>query len=210
MFTPASIRGAGTAKSTAKQVKALAGRFCVLTTALFLVSGCATDSRHHALAPPPPAFNPADAALAMTRPAQMNDMTPASMEGLAAAPFADSTTLSDAEISAALGARRKAFVSDCSIGDRFDRDTTLAYNFKDGQSRLGLDIDGLSYDSLEIEAVKLEFRYRFSSGKTKKEKCRYESGFQGLVGSSYNEFVRREHNTIWNDIEDRGLNFWGR
>jgi len=210
MFTPATVRGAGTAKSTAKQIKTLAGRFCVLAITLFMVSGCATDSRRYALAPPPPAFNPANAALAMTRPADLNDITPASMEGFTAAPIADSTTLSDAEISAAMAARRKAFVSECSIGDRFDRDLTLAYNFSDGQTRLGLDIDGLSYDSLNIEAVKLEFRYRFSAGKAKKEKCRYESGFQGLVGSAYNEFVRREHNTIWNDIEDRGLNFWDR
>lgn len=210
MFIPAPISGAGTAKSTAKKVKTLAGRFCVLTITLFLVSGCAADSRRSALAPPPPAFNPEDAVLAMTQPAQLNDITPASMQGIVAPPIADSTTLSDAEISTALAARRKAFVSDCSIGDRFDRGTTLAYNFSDGRSRLGLDIDGLSYDSFKVEAVKLKFRYRFSAGKTKKEKCRYESGFQGLVGSAYNEFVRREHNTIWNDIEDRGLNFWDR
>lgn len=210
MYTPASISGAGSAKGTAKQIKKLAGRFVVLAIVLFLVSGCATDSPYYTLAPPPPAFDPSGAHAMQIQPVQLNSIAPASMEGMAATPVADSTTLSDVEIGSALAARRKGFVSDCSIGDRFDRDMTLAYNFRDGQSRLGLDVDGLSYDSLKVEAVKLEFRYRFSPGKTKKEKCRYESGFQGLVGSAYNEFVRREHNTIWNDIEDRGLNFWDR
>ena len=102
---------------------------------------------------------------------------------------------------------------DCSLKDRFDRKETFAYEFAGGQSRLGLDIDidGLSLGNPapEFEGVKLQFRYKFQKpGRREKRHCRYESGFQGLVGSAYNELMLREDYTIWREMDDRGLYFW--
>lgn len=102
---------------------------------------------------------------------------------------------------------RPARPVNCSVRDRFDRKSTIAYNFEGGKSRLGLhlDIDGPSLSNpgqLELEAVTVNYRYRFQALAGKREKCLYKSGWQGLLGSGYNEFFRRESNTVYEHLDD--------
>jgi hypothetical protein len=97
--------------------------------------------------------------------------------------------------------------ANCSLSDRFDRDGALAYNFNDRQTRLSLHVDGdAGFGGFEVEKVMLKFRYKFQKpAHSRKDACRYPSGFQGLVGSGYNEFFRRRNNTVWDEISDRNL-----
>ncbi len=100
----------------------------------------------------------------------------------------------------------------CSIGNRFDRGAALAYNFKDEQSRLALHmgIDGPSLSNpsnFEVNKVMVRFTYQFQKpSKTQKDKCLYPSGFQGVLGSAYNEFFVRENYPIWKELRDMGIN----
>lgn len=101
---------------------------------------------------------------------------------------------------------------DCSLRDRFDRKSAIAYNFADGKSRLGLHVDidgpGLSDPGeLEVEGVMLNFRYRFQPVEKKREKCLYRSAWQGLLGSGYNEFFERESDTVYEQLDDEFDNF---
>lgn len=97
----------------------------------------------------------------------------------------------------------------CKIGDRFDRGATLAYNFKDDQSRLALHLrmDGpkLSDPSrLEINTVMFRFTHKFSKPpEGNKKKCRIQSSFQGILGSGYNELFIRNNYTIWKELRDK-------
>lgn len=94
----------------------------------------------------------------------------------------------------------------CSLRDRFDRKEVIAYNFSDGQSRLGLKlgVDGfsLSDPGFKFEEIKVNFRYRLQPVKNKREKCLYASPWQGLVGSGYNELVLREEHTVYEALDD--------
>lgn len=100
----------------------------------------------------------------------------------------------------------------CSIRDRFDRSAAVAYNFKDEQTRvaLHLDIEGPSLSNpsrLELNKVMFRFTHHFQKpAASQKAKCLYPSGFQGLIGSAYNEFVARDNYTIWHELRDRGIN----
>lgn len=82
----------------------------------------------------------------------------------------------------------------CHIKDRFDRKAVLAYQW--GRNRIGLDIDGIGYDSMDLEEIKMTYRLRLQNHKRKKEKCRYNSSWQGMIGSSINEFYKREDDTV--------------
>lgn len=92
----------------------------------------------------------------------------------------------------------------CSIKDRFDNDALFAYEFGTNQrSRFSFDVDGLNLDSSGIEAVKVSFTYRLQADKTKDQRCRYLSNYQGLVGSGYNElYIRDRGHTVWKEIDD--------
>lgn len=93
----------------------------------------------------------------------------------------------------------------CSLRDRFDRDGALAYNFSDGQSRLSLHMDmgNVGFGGVEVDKVMIKFRYKFQDGvSSRKERCRYPSGFQGLIGSGYNEFFLRKNDTVWDALRD--------
>ena len=92
----------------------------------------------------------------------------------------------------------------CSIKDRFDNDALLAYEFGTNQrSRFSFDVDGLNLDSSGIEAIKVSFTYRLQADKTKDQRCRYSSGYQGLIGSGYNElYIRDSGHTVWKEIDD--------
>lgn len=165
-----------------------------LLAVCFILTGCSSDRAHYA--PPPPEYRhpPATDYAAY----QLQDI----------APSAFSTTGVSADERAALDQRRAALsnLKGCKVQDRFDRDSALAYNFSDGQSRLALhmDVDGMT----EVDEVMLRYRFKFQPDKDKKARCRYTSSFQGLAGSVYNEFVRRDDDTVWDHLEERGLDEW--
>ncbi len=94
----------------------------------------------------------------------------------------------------------------CSLRDRFDRKEAIAYNFSDGQSRVGLrlGIDGIGLSNpadIRLEEVKVNFRYRFQPIKKKREHCLYDSPWQGTAASAYNELFVRENHTIYEEID---------
>lgn len=97
----------------------------------------------------------------------------------------------------------------CSIGDRFDRGATLAYNFDDNQTRVALNLSvagpKLSDPSrFELNSVVLRYTHAFSKPPpNKREKCRFRSSFQGLVGSAYNELFIRNSFTVWKEIHNK-------
>lgn len=95
----------------------------------------------------------------------------------------------------------------CKIKDRFDRKDMIAYNFSDGQSKVGLklDVDGFSLSDVgdfDVQTVAINFRYRFQPIRKKKEKCLYRSSWQGLIGSGYNEFFVREDQTVYDALDE--------
>lgn len=100
----------------------------------------------------------------------------------------------------------------CTVGDRFDGGAALAYNFKDEQSRLALHlgIDGPSFSdpgNFEVNKVMIRYTYQFQKpSKTQKARCLYPSGFQGVLGSTYNEFFVRKNYPIWRELRDMGIN----
>lgn len=87
----------------------------------------------------------------------------------------------------------------CSLKDRFDRKAVLAYEWD--RSRLAMDLDGVNMDMDGNMGIKVEYRLRFQKWKKKKERCRYNSKWQGLVGSGYNEMFRRKDDTMWGKIK---------
>jgi hypothetical protein len=90
----------------------------------------------------------------------------------------------------------------CRLKDRFDRKELVAYEW--GQNRMGFDLDGLDLmaGGMEVENVQFSYRLRLQDYKTKKERCRYASSWQGLLGSGYNELVAREDSdTVWRELE---------
>lgn len=100
----------------------------------------------------------------------------------------------------------------CNIGDRFDRGAALAYNFDDRQSRLALhmSLEGPSLSDpgrLQLNSVMVRYTHKFSKPpQSKREKCRFQSNFQGVLGSAYNELFVRNNYTVWKEIRSR-LNF---
>lgn len=166
------------------------------------MSGCShSGESQFSLAPAPPKFDPA---------AQSRYEETAHLRAFTghAIPLPSHIKLSDAGMpmqeSLSVGERAALKAEDsgkkCRIQDRIDRKAVIAYQWDD--SRLSLDVDGLNMSSTEIEAVKLEYKMRLQPYKTRKEKCRYESGWQGIVGSSYNEMFLRKENTIWNQMDE--------
>lgn len=101
----------------------------------------------------------------------------------------------------------------CSIKDRFDRSSTFAYNFSDGQSQLAFDLNAkgptLSDPGrFELKGAVVRFTYKLQNIKSRKEHCRFASPVQGLTGSIYNEFVARDSDTIGQELKAKGLDFW--
>lgn len=97
---------------------------------------------------------------------------------------------------------KKERKENCSIMDRFDRKMVLAFEKDNGNIRYGFDIDGISHKSAKIENIMFIYRKRLNPSKTIKKSCKFNSSFQGLVGSVYNEFFIREQNTVWGDIKE--------
>jgi hypothetical protein len=97
----------------------------------------------------------------------------------------------------------------CNLGDRFDSGAALAYNFDDRQSRLALHLsmDGPSFSDpsrLQVNSVMLRYTHQFSKPpQSKREKCRFQSNFQGVVGSIYNEVFVRNNYTVWKELRNK-------
>ena len=89
----------------------------------------------------------------------------------------------------------------CKIKYRFDRKEVLAYEW--GRNRLGFDVGGVKLGGGGINSVKIRYRLRIHPEKTKKEKCRYPSHWQGLIGSGYNEIFLRDEDNIWHLLRNR-------
>ena len=104
----------------------------------------------------------------------------------------------------------------CSFAGRFDNRSALAYNFDDNRSQIGFNMSVNDHGSgmVNVSRAVVVFRYRFDHVKSppreEKEKCRYASHWQGLVGSGYNELFLRDHNTLLGEVRDRGLDFWNK
>lgn len=88
----------------------------------------------------------------------------------------------------------------CKLMHRFDRKAILAYEW--GRNRVSFDADGLNFDGAGDQAFKLEYRLRLQPEKSKRERCRYNSAWQGLIGSGYNEFFIRENDTIYQEFKE--------
>lgn len=93
----------------------------------------------------------------------------------------------------------KAAEQNCSIGDRFDRGEVIAYEWD--RSRLGVDVDGVSMGGgSDDDAVRLTYTLRLQPEKSDQQRCRYASAWQGIAGSAYNELVKRDQNTVWDQL----------
>jgi len=79
----------------------------------------------------------------------------------------------------------------CSIKDRIDRDALIAYEWK--RNRLSMDVDGVGGGDM---GMIMTYKIRLQPEKTKKQKCRYNSSWQGMIGSGYNELMVREDDTL--------------
>lgn len=88
----------------------------------------------------------------------------------------------------------------CGVKDRFDREAVLAYEWD--RQRLALDVDGVELGGDGDFAFRLEWKLRLQPEKTKKQKCRYNSAWQGLIGSGYNELFIREEDTVYEEFRD--------
>jgi hypothetical protein len=103
----------------------------------------------------------------------------------------------------------------CKITDRFDNRSTIAYNFDDRHQlafNMAINDDG---GSMGVSRAVVVFHYKFDAPKpsrsdARRAKCRYDSHWQGLVGSTYNELFLRDHNSVWTQMKDNGLDFWNK
>lgn len=178
--------------------KSLQGRqhrvlFLLLLSAL-IVTGCSNLKAGSGPAPAPPSFTPKAERDPITKIATQDMPAPAN-EPIA---LTAAGRLSGPEYKATLSARSQN-AARCSIKDRFDRDEVLAYTW--GDNRLGMDVDGLSFSNFEMEQVKLQYSLKLQPYKSRKERCRYPSQWQGLVGTGYNEMFVRETDTVWQELE---------
>lgn len=186
-----------------------------------VLCGCVTTHASAPLAPPPPqvAYQEGYDGTLMTAvffaessPQYAYNFTPpvAVGQGVEAALYAPRPEL--AGLPAGLGYERErvalsagAAEHDCSISDRFDRGEVLAYEWD--RSRLGLNVDGINMDGDGEQAVKVSYTMRLQPEKSPEQRCRYPSAWQGMAGSAYNELVKREDNTVWDQLKQARRSF---
>ncbi len=88
---------------------------------------------------------------------------------------------------------------DCSIKDRFDRKALIAYEWN--RNRVALDVDGVGLGGGGDDmGFRVEYKIRLQPEKTKVQKCRYSSNWQGIVGSGYNELILRDDDTVMEEV----------
>lgn len=163
---------------------------------MLTASACKTTAQHHvnSLAAPPSidvAYASPDTHYNMH---YVDTLVDASVRTLSATDTVDETPLPYSAPEARLALSAAESGANCNIKDRFDRKAVLAYQWGNHtRSRLALDVDGIGFDGGDIEGVKLEYTFRLQKEKPRKMGCRYQSNWQGMVGSGYNEmFLRPE------------------
>ncbi len=178
----------------------------VLLAAIALaMAGCSYSSESRfSLAPQPPVFDPAAVHAVSPEPPRLMAFTGQAI------PFPSHIKLSDAgmpmqdpvPVREGRALATSPNEKKCSIKDRFDRSALIAYQWD--QNRVGLRVKGINMEDRGISEIKLEYKLKLQPEKTRKEKCRYEASWQGVVGSSYNEMFLRKENTVWGQIDDIG------
>lgn len=127
-------------------------------------------------------------------------------QGLSPSDYAPETSQNPAKLGLSEDAAKSL---GCNIRDRFDSGAALAYNFDDRQSRLALHLsmEGPSFSDpgrLQLNSVLVRYTHKFSKPpQSKKEKCRFESNFQGVLGSAYNELFVRNNYTVWKELRQK-------
>ncbi|MCB1782751.1 MAG: hypothetical protein KDI13_02035 [Alphaproteobacteria bacterium] len=198
--------------SFCKSVFSLPGLFI----GLLVLTGCSTSQNASiALAPAPPDYpftlssdkaRDGHASLGMIMPGQIEpgagEVHRALIPSGIAALYPDVASgdgLSQ-DVSGGLGVTSAKSNGRCTIRDRFDNKSLLAYQW--GRNRVGLNVRGVHVGDAQIQQVKIEYRLRLAAEKTRREKCLYDRSWQGLMGSGYNEFFLRENDTVWEDLRE--------
>jgi hypothetical protein len=176
----------------------------LLALSALAVAGCShsNSEAQFSMAPPPPKFD--------VNTTQASDMPRLMAFNGQAIPFPSHISLSSEKMPLQeqlnMHGVRKALKAEeergknCRFQDRFDRTELIAYQW-DGRNRLGVDVEGVGFGD-SVEGVKLQYTLKLQNHQNRKEKCRYDSQWQGLIGSSYNEFFLRKENTVWQQLED--------
>ncbi len=159
----------------------------ILYLSLLTLSGCITTEKTAPLAPSPPAKNITDSS---------------SQKQMLYQPyyFADPLQDKDTTIKTTITTPVSPAKKDCRLKDKFDRKSVLAYEW--GRNKISLDIDGINLKPSSTKAVRFEYKLRIQPEKTKKQRCRFPSNWQGLLGSSYNEIFIRKDKKLWADLTD--------
>lgn len=186
-------------RDPAQQQRIILGFACSVIGALCL-SGCSTGADHVPLAPAPP--------LQMQYGAG-GGYGLSSHDYLEQQEYNDRAAYQTVKVQAPVRDYASAGVKaetakskGCRPQDRFDRKHLVTYQWGEkDRSAIGLDVDGIGMDSMTVEAVKLEYRFRLQPIKKKVERCRYKSAWQGMVATSYYELFVREEDTIWRDLK---------
>ncbi len=176
----------------------------IATFSSLILPGCVTSDTSAPLAPQPPEINITSIEDPRVTPHYFTDAA-------ALDPVVTTTTVpdedtglqkrADAISSEAERVVRASVAKDkCRVQDRFDRKAVLAYEW--GYERIGLDVDGVSFDGGDDSGVRLQYTMNLQRKKNGKQKCRYSSKWQGLVGSGYNEMFVRQDDTVWEDLRD--------
>ena len=179
-----------------------------LIVPVMLLTAClGSGGRYNSASAPPPSFTPTNY--------QSTGVDAGSIMQAQTLPIETRQAMTDAQkaafssgTGAGAGGVKEEYSSNCSMGDRFDRKETLAYNFSDNQTRLGLKVS--TSGATAFKGFKLQLTYKFDKPGHTSKKCKFSSPYQGLVGSAYNELFLRQKDTIWNDLSDRGADFWRR
>lgn len=187
---------------------------CVSTLSL---SGCITTDHSAPLAPPPEKISSPynqDFAVAKTENAQNADLaaekdvavssqdlhlSPMLQNLMAQGVVRHSSVMAETGDALSLNGSKKE-KSNCRWKDRLDRDAVVAYEWS--RNRLSMDVDGVNMSGDGEYGVYVEYRLRFQPEKKKKERCRYKSAWQGMVGTGYHEFFVREEDTVWQGIKE--------
>ena len=162
----------------------------VLCFSLLALSGCSTTEKPKPLAPDPPAVN----TLLFSQQSQILYQP----YYFAAPPQEEVNEQKTIPPIIKSDASKSADQRDCSFKEKLDRKYLLAYEW--GRSKLSMDIDGINMKPSSEKALRIEYKIRFQPEKTKKQLCRYPSNWQGLIGSSYNEFIIQKKKIPWRDI----------
>lgn len=169
-----------------------------------MITGCSTNEI---------ASNTSINAYSLVTPPEHQRTTP---NYLAESPRVSKTAISHPEAEVPGYSTRVFYSSDeaviddgCGVKDRFDSKGLLAYYSKDRTKRLSFHTGGFD------EAI-LRYSFKLRNGLDKKDKkkmnCLYDSRFQGVLGSVYNEFNLREGDNAFDEMRDKmereGFDFW--